>query len=372
MYDHDYETKETYRRHRKVIVSLLITVLILLVSVTGLLVYSFTSNVMTNLEVESFTPEEVAVTPEVTEKVNQFNNQIKNVLLIGIDSDQNKNEPQRSDSMTIVTLDDMHKSIKMTSLMRDSWVEIEGHGKDKLNHAYAYGGAKLLLKTINQNFDMNLEDYVLVDFNNLIHIIDAIGGVDLFVTWQEAMYMNFNIENINKLNNSNIEKVEVKTQNIRLNGAQALSFARIRYLDSDYKRSERQRILLLKVYERFKEVPLLELPGVIMKLSEYAKTSLNEGEILDIASKALSNDMGLHGIHFPTFQSSEESTKGTWHILFDKEATISEMHNWIFNDIDPYRKMTLQEIEKEKASKTPSTTTPGTTSTTPSKGVTKP
>ncbi|MFB0958768.1 MAG: hypothetical protein QMB61_07085, partial [Clostridiaceae bacterium] len=66
------------------------------------------------------------------------------------------------------------------------------------------------------------------------------------------------------------------------------------------------------------------------------------------------------------------STKGTWHILFDKEATISEMHNWIFNDIDPYRKMTLQEIEKEKASKTPSTTTPGTSSTTPGKGVTKP
>lgn len=333
--------------------TLIIITLVLLIGVSGLIFYAWFGTVMGNLKVETYTPEEVAIAPETVEQVNRYNDQIKNILLIGIDSDQNKGEPQRSDSMIIVSVDDTHQSIKLTSLMRDTLVEIDGYGKEKLNHAYAYGGAKLLLKTINQNFNLNIVDYALVDFNDLIAIIDAVGGVDLYVTWQEAMYTNFNIENINELNGTDIEKLEVKTQNIRLNGSQALSYSRIRYLDSDYKRSERQRIVLLKIYERTKEIPFLNLPGVVMDLSEYVKTSLSEGEILDLARKVLGPGMKLHGLHFPTFQTSEESTKGNWHIEWQRSETISELHDWIFNDIDPYLKKPLQEIEQQKTSTQP-------------------
>lgn len=333
--------------------TLIIITLVLLIGVSGLIFYAWFGTVMGNLKVETYTPEEVAIAPETVEQVNRYNDQIKNILLIGIDSDQNKGEPQRSDSMIIVSVDDKHQSIKLTSLMRDTLVEIDGYGKEKLNHAYAYGGAKLLLKTINQNFNLNIVDYALVDFNDLIAIIDAVGGVDLYVTWQEAMYTNFNIENINELNGTDIEKLEVKTQNIRLNGSQALSYSRIRYLDSDYKRSERQRIVLLKIYERTKEIPFLNLPGVVMDLSEYVKTSLSEGEILDLARKVLGSGMKLHGLHFPTFQTSEESTKGNWHIEWQRSETIRELHDWIFNDIDPYLKKPLQEIEQQKTSTQP-------------------
>lgn len=353
----EFHDKKTYKKQFNLIVAMILITLTLIIGILTAIFLSYSGKVMTNLEVATFTPEEVAIEPEVTEQINRYNNKIKNVLLIGIDSTQNRNEPQRSDSMIIVSLDDFNKSIKMSSLMRDTLVDIDGYGKQKLNHAYAYGGAKLLLKTINQNFDMNLQDYALVDFNNLIEIIDAIGGVDLYITWEEAMYTNFNIKNINKLNDTDIEELEVKTQNIRANGAQALSFSRIRYLDSDYKRSERQRIVLLKIYERFREVPLLELPGVVMELSKYVKTTLDQGEILDIAGKALGSNLGIHGLHFPTYQTSRESTKGSWHLEWDREETIEELHNWIFKDIDPYRQMTLEEIRLEKESSNPSDTT---------------
>lgn len=354
------EKERSLKKHKRIRCFLTGSIILVLFLLIGVLVFmgnEYSKIVMSKMKVASFTPVEVAITPEVTEKIKEYtinksDKKITNILLIGIDSDLNIGAPQRSDSMTIVSLDGIHGSIKLTSLMRDTFVNIDGHGKDKLNHSFAYGGPKLLLRTINQNFDLDIQDYVLVNFNDLIHIIDAIGGVDLYVTWEEAMYMNFAIENINELNDSNIKKLDIKSQNIRVNGAQALSYARIRYLDTDYRRSQRQRLLLLKVYERILETPLLQLPETIVQLSAYAKVSLSEMEILDLTSQVMSRDFGIHGLHFPTYQTSHESTKGSWHIVFDRDDTITELHEWIFQDIDPYRQMTLTEIEKEKNNST--------------------
>lgn len=351
MGDNDQELSRL-KRTQRILIRSIIAVLILILSTGIYLGYQYTRMVMDNIEAESFTPEEVAITPRVTEKIREYTEskpteKIENILLIGIDSDLNEDAPQRSDSMTIVSLDGIHGSIKLSSLMRDTYVKIEDHGTDKLNHSFAFGGTKLLLRTINQNFDLDVKDYVLVNFNDLIDIIDAMGGIDLFVTWEEAMYMNFNIQNINELNGTDIEELEIKSQNIRVNGAQALSYARIRYLDSDYKRTERQRIVLLKAYERVRKTPLIRLPGTVARLSRYVRTSLDERQILDLAYTALSSDFQIHGLHFPTFQTSRESTKGSWHIVIDRKETTKEIHEWIFRDIDPYRQMTLTEIREE-------------------------
>jgi len=329
------ENKSLSKKQRKILIGSIITVLVLLIFIVGTMIYTFSNNVMDNLKGEVFTPEEVGIEPEIDEQFNQYDGKIKNVLLIGIDSDLNKGLPQRSDSMIIVPIDDQHKTIKMSSLMRDTLVEIDGHGKDKLNHAYAFGGAKLLLKTINQNFKVNLQDYILVDFDNLISIVDAIGGIDLYITKDEVKYANINIKDVNKLNKSNIEKLKPISQKVHVNGAQALSYARIRYLDSDYKRAGRQRTVLIQIYQKLLDAPLLDLPNIALDLSQYAKTSLTQGEIIDIALKSLGKEMPVDGLRFPTENTSVESTKGMWHLKWDEEETIKEIHDWIFKDIKP-------------------------------------
>ena len=108
------------------------------------------------------------------------NKGVSNILLIGIDS-KNFDNVGRSDAMMILTIDDKNKSIKLTSLVRDTLVNIPGHGYEKLTHAYAYGGAKLLLDTIEQNFKISIKDYAAVNFNSFIDLVDVLGGVEVNV-----------------------------------------------------------------------------------------------------------------------------------------------------------------------------------------------
>lgn len=322
-------------KQTKILITLIIITVILIFGLVSAILYNYSNNIMANLIVESFTPQEIGISQQVSEDFNQYSNKITNILLIGIDSDLNQGLPQRSDSMIIVTIDDLNNTIKMSSLMRDTLVEIESYGKDKLNHAYAYGGAKLLLKTINQNFELNIQEYVLVNFNDLISIVDAIGGIDLYITKDEVHYANIGIRDINTLNNATYPVLEPKSQKLRVNGTQALSYARIRSLDSDYKRAERQRIVLTQIYERLVDIPLTDLPEITLNLSKYVKTTLNQTQIIDISRKALGSQMVLKGIRFPTENTSEESTKGMWHLKWEKETTIMELHNWIFRNILP-------------------------------------
>lgn len=105
---------------------------------------------------------------------------IENILLIGLDGTNDK-FPKRSDTMIILTIDKLNKSLKLTSLARDTLVKIPGRGEEKLTHAYAYGQEELLMQTINENFDLDIKDYAVVNFKSFIDIVDIIGGVDINV-----------------------------------------------------------------------------------------------------------------------------------------------------------------------------------------------
>ncbi len=113
---------------------------------------------------------------------------IINIALLGIDR-RSPNERGRSDSMMIATIDKIHKTIKLTSLMRDTYVDIPGRDKDKLNHSYAFGGPELVIKTINENFDMNIREFAAVDFQGFIEIIDILGGVEIEIKSNELSHV---------------------------------------------------------------------------------------------------------------------------------------------------------------------------------------
>lgn len=175
---------------------------------------------------------------------------VKSVLVIGTDG-RSADEQGRSDSMILLSFNSRTNKIILTSFMRDCYVNINGYGMDKLNASYSYGGAELLMDTIESNFNIKIDDYVTVNFISFAGLIDAVGGIDIDVSADEAQEIN-NIlfSEVNQLMGDDqwADFLEVVDGKIRLNGKQALSYARIRYVgNSDFERTSRQREVITKI-----------------------------------------------------------------------------------------------------------------------------
>lgn len=208
------------------------------------------------------------------------NKNVWNILLIGCDSRQ-QGENGRSDTNILVSVNRETKQVTLTSIMRDCFVAIPGHTSNRLNAAYAYGGADLLLETIEKNFGIPVEQYMAVDFYSFIEIVDAIGGVDLEITEDEIEVMNQYICNLNQLRKLPEETDQVEHGGVlHLNGTQVLAYARIRYVgNADFDRTKRQRIILTKIFEKAKRMSLLEINDMLNLLLPQVKTNMSEKEI---------------------------------------------------------------------------------------------
>lgn len=168
---------------------------------------------------------------------------VKNILLIGNDS-RSADESGRSDAMILVSISSKTNSIHLTSLLRDIYVNIPGHDGNRLNAAYAYGGPELLMETLEENFDIEVNRYMLVNFQAFANLVDAVGGVELDLTNEEVQYVNGYLVEYNQLEGraEGTDYLDSSLSgNIHLNGPQALAYCRNRYIGSDFARTERQR-----------------------------------------------------------------------------------------------------------------------------------
>ena len=210
---------------------------------------------------------------------------ITNILLVGVDGN-NMEKGNRSDAMMILTIDTIHNDIKLTSLARDTYVDIPDHGKGKLNAAYFWGKEDLLFKTIEQNFKIGLDKFVQVDFEDLMNIVFVIGGVDVEIEEREIQSLN---EGIPGAYNSctYAEKGEMQLINEAgkhtLNGYQAIAYARMRYLDNGIYRDGRQRKIISGMFDGVKDLSMSEYPKLLNTLLPYVKTNLTVGEMLNLA-----------------------------------------------------------------------------------------
>ena len=168
---------------------------------------------------------------------------VKNILLIGNDS-RSQGEDGRSDAMILVSISNKTNSIHLTSLLRDIYVDIPGHDGNRLNAAYAYGGPELLMETLEENFDIKVNRYMLVNFQAFANLVDAVGGVELELTNEEVKYVNGYLVEYNQLE-GRAEGTDYLDSSlsgvIHLNGPQALAYCRNRYIGTDFARTERQR-----------------------------------------------------------------------------------------------------------------------------------
>jgi LCP family protein required for cell wall assembly len=262
---------------------------------------------------------------------------ITNILLLGTDARPGE-EKSRSDAMMILTLDNKNKSIKLTSLNRDTFVDIPGHGEQKLTHAYVYGEAEMLIDTIEQNFELDIQHYATVDFNSFIDVIDALGGVEVEVQKSEIRELNkFIPETYRWSKNKDKGSIEYiqNSGNQKLNGYQALSFSRIRKNDSTAERDRRQRDVIQALINEAKDLPKSKYPGVVNSLLPYVKTNMNPNTIISLGTQLIGiGNLDLKSIEFPmNIDKGRKIGNSGFVIPFDSED-IDVLHDFIFKDIE--------------------------------------
>lgn len=256
-----------------------------------------------------------------------------NILLMGGDA-RGKNDYGRTDAMVILSVNTGTNEVKMTSIMRDTWVKIYGKGEQKINAANVYGGPELAMRTVNESFDMNISQYVLVNMQALAEIIDALGGIDVPSVTQEQMkalnkQMTYDAADFDLADSTPLAEYG---ENIHLTGNQALAYARIRNLDSDYARVERQRTVLVAIAKNLQNMGATTAIGLIPTLLEHVETNLEMTELVKLAGVGLQLDMdNIQQQRLPadgTYQSG--NINGAWKIVPDLDKNAQILHDFIY------------------------------------------
>ncbi len=221
---------------------------------------------------------------------------VVNILLIGNDSRENGADG-RSDAMILLSVSSRTKKIYMTSLLRDMYVEIPGHDGNRLNAAYSFGGAELLMETIEKNLGITVNRYVLVNFEAFANLVDAVGGIDLELSQEEIEYVNGYLVEYNMLTGrpQGTDNMDTSVSGmVHLNGPQALAYSRNRYLGTDFGRTERQRKVLTEVIHGLPKALITNPKELTDGLLPNLTTNLTKGECFSLslmAGKALTYDI---------------------------------------------------------------------------------
>ena len=198
----------------------------------------------------------------------------RNIALFGLDTKEDSFENSRSDSIIIISINSKTNDIRLTSIYRDTYVEIDGYGLDKITHAYAYGGPELALSTINKNLDLNITEFVTVNFETVKTVVDTIGGISLKITDAEA------------------EQIGLSSGGTyTLDGDEALAYSRIRKIDSDYQRTERIRNVISAVFDKIKTKDLSEIMDYIDIILPHVSTNMSTNEIISLVPSAVLYDI---------------------------------------------------------------------------------
>lgn len=237
-------------------------ILLLLILLGTLFIIGFLASFKMN-----YKPYEVILKEDAYGLPAAYEKGVHNILLIGTDA-RSTNDDSRSDAMILCSICPLQHKIHLTSILRDSYVDIPGYGKNRINHAYQMGGARLLVQTIEQNFNIRIDNYAKVDFFTFIEIIDLIGGVDITVTAPEVHYVDAYLSEINHLLGVDPQDSFIWQEGTyRMSGKQALAYARIRYIGTDFGRTERQRTVIKAAAKQVARNPfkLIKIAGKVME-----------------------------------------------------------------------------------------------------------
>lgn len=287
--------------------------------------YAILTDKLSNMDYVEIDESSIHVNSGVDEKLKDY----RNIVLLGVDSQDGSFSNTRSDCIIIVSINKKTNDVNLTSVYRDTYVEIDGHGLDKITHAYAYGGPELAMSTLNKNLDLNITEFVTVNFETVKTVVDSIGGVTIKVTDAEATQI------------SGLSSGGTYT----LDGEQALAYSRIRKIDSDYQRTERMRTVIEAVFDKVKTLGVSELSNFVDTILPLISTNLSSNEIISM----------LPSVPFYTIKDSEGwpyevrgiSTDAWYGVPVTLESNVKELHAELFGNDDYTPTETVQEISDD-------------------------
>lgn len=296
------------KKKSKIIIISIVTILTLIFLSGGYAVYSKLAKIKTT-KIE-LTDAEIGIQKEENEEVKNKKD-VTSILLLGLDR-----EEHATDVNMVLTLDDDNKEIRLLSILRDSYIYYGEDKTNKLNYAINYGGVTNSIKTVNENYGTEIRDYILIDFDGVMNLVDAMGGVNVNLTSEEIPYISPN--------------KNLKPGNNVLSGKQALSYSRIRRIGTDFQRTQRQRNVINAMYSKVKSLSLGEMNKLLDVALNNVETSLSYGEILSLGQKIISyGGKEIKQGRVPIDGTWHDRNEATYYLIWDKEPNLRYVREFI-------------------------------------------
>ena len=346
----DKEPKERKEKKKgkglKIFGIIVLILVILLVLIVGS-IFVFINSKLSKIQQVNIDEADLGVSSQVEENLSGY----RNIALFGIDSrDSSLGKGNRSDCIIIASINNDTKEVKLISVYRDTYVNIEGYGLDKITHAYSYGEAPLALKTLNENFDLNITEFATVNFDAVAEAINALGGVTIDVQPEEVQYINSYINETSKVTGLSTEKV-TSSGTQTLDGVQAVAYSRIRYTEGgDYKRAERMRTVVEAMVEKFKTKNISEMNQIIDQILPEVYTNITSGDIFSLLPSVASFKV-TDSIGWP--YETKGITLDRWYgVPVTLESNVTRLHEEAFGETDYTPSDRVKEISNEIIQKT--------------------
>ncbi|GFI26489.1 polyisoprenyl-teichoic acid--peptidoglycan teichoic acid transferase TagT [Lachnospiraceae bacterium] len=317
------------KKKKNKIILFAVEIFVLAVLLVGLFVYSKLNKVDSTGEIgkEDVNIELDSETAEVLEGYT-------NIALFGLDNrDTGRYDGGNSDCIMIASINNDTKKVKLISVYRDTFLNVKEETYNKINSAYSYGGPKGAIAALNRNLNLDIVNYVAVDFGALVEAIDLLDGIELTLTDQEVQIMNDNyIDEINQVTGKSSGRLS-GGGTYRVDGVQALAYCRIRYTaGDDFKRTERQRLVLTKMIEKAKGSSIATVGSMINSMIDEISTSYTSKGLLELASSVM--DYELEDTHGWPFElcTGNYGSKGSLVVPTDLETNVKELHEYLFDE----------------------------------------
>ena len=303
------------------VLGIFVIIILILVGLALGIGYAFISDKLSSVKYVDIDEANIELNSGVEKELKNF----RNIAIFGLDSRNSSFANSRSDCIIIATINKKTNDVKLTSVYRDTYVDIEGHGLDKITHAYAYGGPELAINTLNKNLDLNITEFVTVNFDTVETIVDSIGGITLTISDAEAGQIGFS-----------------SGGTYTLDGKEALAYSRIRKIDSDYQRTERMRTVLEAVFDKVKSQDLSDISNFVDIVLPHISTNMSTNSIMSLVPSAVFFKI-TDSTGWP-YDVSGYSSDAWYGVPVTLESNVQELHQKVFGNSDYTPSSTVQEI----------------------------
>lgn len=270
--------KKTKHKKLKIFGKVILVFVIILAMLLGA-AYWYVNNKMGKMQKVEINDADLGISKEANSNLSKY----RNIAIFGVDSRADDyGVGNRSDCIIIASINNSTGEIKLISVYRDTYVNIKGHGLDKITHAYSYGEAPLAINTLNKNLDLNIKEFVTVNFDSVSEAVDQLGGIKISIDSEEIKYINGYIDETSRVTGKKSSHI-TQAGTYNLDGVQAVAYSRIRYTaGGDYKRTERMRTVIEAMFTKLKTKSIGEINAFADKILPCVYTNLSTGDLISL------------------------------------------------------------------------------------------